>query len=296
MAFLSLILFGFFSLGACLDNPTTFLKRYGYLQSGYNDNNSFTSAIKKMQKFGNLPETGVLDKQTLKLMSTPRCGVSDHNYLGYSSSKWSKNVLTYKIINHTPDLGPAETARIIQEAFNKWSQVTPLTFTRGYGATDMTVDFGNLRHSSCGYDFDGPGGVLAHAFFPTDGRTHFDEDEHFTDKNTAGTNLLWVAAHEFGHALGLEHSTVQGSLMYPYYQGYKEPFVLHQNDISRIQQLYGGSGGATVPPTPITTLSPGACTNFYGDSHCDSIKYGCAWDHWKDYMRTNCYKTCFCKV
>ncbi|XP_002164557.3 matrix metalloproteinase-27 isoform X1 [Hydra vulgaris] len=293
MTFLMLTLLGFFTLCCALDDPVDFLKRYGYLQTGYSNPNSLTEAIKKMQKFANLPETGVLDKPTLNLMSTPRCGISDHDHSGYSSSKWSKTKLTYKIINHTPDLGLAETARIMQEAFNKWSQVTPLTFTRAQGTTDLEIDFANLRHSSCSWDFDGPGGVLAHAFYPPDGRAHFDDDEHFTDKKSTGTNLLWVAAHEFGHAIGLTHSSVQGSLMFPYYQGYQDPFVLHENDVSRIQQLYGGRGGATIPP-PKTTLSP-VCTNFYGDEYCKGIAYGCAYDHWKDFMSTNCYKTCFCK-
>ena len=292
MALSILLLVGFLTLCAAIDKPREFLKQYGYLQEGYSNTGSLTLAITKMQKFANLPETGVLDKPTLDLMSTPRCGVPDHLPFGFSSRKWGKNALTYRIINHTPDLGLRETARIIQEAFNQWSKVTPLTFTRTQGSTDMVIDFGNKKHSTCAYDFDGPGGVLAHAFFPPDGRAHFDEDEHFTDKTSSGTNLLWVAAHEFGHALGLDHSSVQGSLMYPYYQGYQDPFVLHQDDIRRIQELYGGNGGTTFPPTSVT--QPPVCTNFYGDDYCNGLKYGCAYDHWQDFMRTNCYKTCFC--
>ena len=110
------------------------------MQEGYSETNSLTLAITRMQKFANLPETGVLDKPTLDLMSTPRCGVPDHQHLSYSSRKWGKNSLTYKIINHTPDLGIAATARIIQEAFNQWSKVTPLTFTRTQGNTDMVIE------------------------------------------------------------------------------------------------------------------------------------------------------------
>ena len=83
------------------------------------------------------------------------------------------------------------------------------------------------------------GKVLAHAFFPSDGRAHFDEDETFTDGTYDGTNLLWVATHEFGHSLGIHHSDVRNAVMYPYYTGYVPNFSLQQDDINAIQSLYG---------------------------------------------------------
>lgn len=48
-----------------------------------------------------------------------------------------------------------------------------------------------------------------------------------------------MAAHEIGHALGLAHSNVAGSLMYPWYQGYTPSFQLHSDDIVAVQYLYG---------------------------------------------------------
>jgi predicted Zn-dependent protease len=48
-----------------------------------------------------------------------------------------------------------------------------------------------------------------------------------------------VAAHEFGHSLGLSHSSVQGAIMFPYYQSVDGSFLLHSDDITGIQAIYG---------------------------------------------------------
>jgi len=54
-----------------------------------------------------------------------------------------------------------------------------------------------------------------------------------------GTNLLSVAAHEIGHALGISHSSERGSLMYAWYDSYNPVLKLHYDDITAIQHLYG---------------------------------------------------------
>ena len=68
---------------------------------------------------------------------------------------------------------------------------------------------------------------------------HFDDDETYVIAKSTGTDLLWVATHEIGHSLGLEHSNKRGAIMFPWYQGYKEDFDLTADDVAGISQLYG---------------------------------------------------------
>jgi len=167
-------------------------------------------------------------------------------------SKWSKTDLTYKIHNYTPDMNKYQVDQSIRDALKLWSDQTPLTFRQVTGKADINIKFGRSNHGDY-YPFDGPGGTLAHAFFPQSGETHFDEDEDYDYKDGNGVNLMIVAAHEFGHSLGLAHSNVPGSLMAPVYQGYVENYKLDRDDIVAIQQIYGKKYTQTTTTRPTTT-------------------------------------------
>ncbi|ELT91654.1 hypothetical protein CAPTEDRAFT_219025 [Capitella teleta] len=259
--------------------PDQFLEKFGYLKelpSGVQrSEESRREAIKHFQRMAHLEETGVLDAPTRRQMKQPRCGMPDmmptqaevppgvsfdpgmnpQNYYvpGY---KWKKQALTWKAHNYSPDLDSGSQRRAFHKAFQYWSDVTPLTFAEtGASEADIDIQFARGQHSDGpGNAFDGPGGTLAHAFFPENGDTHFDEDEDWTQNTETGTNLEIVAAHEFGHALGLGHSNVRGALMAPYYQGYDPNFSLHDDDVRAIQSLYGSNQPAA--PTLTTTRKP----------------------------------------
>jgi hypothetical protein len=52
-------------------------------------------------------------------------------------------------------------------------------------------------------------------------------------------NFFTVAAHEFGHSLGLGHSKDRNSLMFAYYKDYSQLSTLPYDDAIGIQKLYG---------------------------------------------------------
>ncbi|KAK9991755.1 hypothetical protein SO802_026740 [Lithocarpus litseifolius] len=130
-------------------------------------------------------------------------------------SKWlaSKYNLTYGFLPSTP----AEAMNPVAQAFQTWAANTHFTFlrTQDYTNADLKISFHKGDHGDS-YPFNGAGGSIAHAFSPTDGRFHYDANEQWSVEATLGVvSYETVALHEIGHLFGLEHSSVEGAIMWP---------------------------------------------------------------------------------
>lgn len=227
----------------------TFLDDNQIHEPGVFDKNT-REALLSFQAARGMPLTGVLDMGTHAEINRHRCGFPDFpgggnrvNNFVVAGTKWPKTDLTYKISKFSGSgLSQADVEMAMEAAFGLWSDVTPLTFERvATNNADIDIRFEVRSHGSDCRPFDGAFNVLAHAFFPTDGRAHFDDEEPWrvdfppTDGNTI--DLISVAAHEFGHLLGLDHSFDRAALMFSDYLGPHR--FLAQDDINGIRNLYG---------------------------------------------------------
>ena len=85
-------------------------------------------------------------------------------------------------------------------------------------------------------------GVLAETFLPPPANGGTDAGDIIFNSTinwqiNSSYDLMTVAAHEFGHALGLGESTVSTAVMYGTYNGIKQ--ALTSDDISGIESIYG---------------------------------------------------------
>ena len=177
--------------------------------------------------------------------------------VGWDGAGQGSAELTYYIGEAPAEVGQETFESVIEQALKAWSDVVDITFTETEFANQL--DSLDITFRS----IDGRGGTLAQAYLPDDlnrsrlaGDVQFDSSENWevgNDQGSRATDLLYVAVHEIGHAIGLEHSDVNGSVLEPTVSPNQFFTSLDDDDRDAALALYAAAVVTVEPTDPDTT-------------------------------------------
>jgi hypothetical protein len=196
------------------------------------------------------PCSGALTTNGATTQSIPTYGY------GWDGPGLGAATVFYYYSNVTSQLNATAAKAEIARAMAQWANVVKVTWAPGTSATasrTVNILWATYAHGDS-YPFDGPGGALAHTFYPANPNPEpIAGDMHLNDSDSwhIGTNidLFSVTLHELGHALGLGHSDNPNDVMYPYY---KMTSGLAAGDIAAIRTMYAAQGTTSTSPLTLT--------------------------------------------
>jgi hypothetical protein len=184
-------------------------------------------AVQEFQYRSNLEPTGRVDAETREALSHRACGVPDtaevpHDEKWALEGKlWNKATIRWKVTQYPPaaEMSQSNVHDAIAASLAAWG--TNHTFVR---ATDSVFDIeikffkSGAANAPAGWPAL-PGAARGRASQVAPFRVSFNDDENWwwasTGNPPAGKrDLGHTAIHEFGHTLGLNHSSVLADAMY----------------------------------------------------------------------------------
>lgn len=181
--------------------------------------------------------------------------------------KWTTSSVFYYVNPQSIYISSNAAISAVQQAAAGWSQQTQANIQLVYAGTttgsSLTLNNKNevfFRNGSNGsnvaetyYWWDGTGKLVDADIVFYEGAFHF----YTVSGCSGGIYVENVAIHEFGHALGLGHSSLSGATMAPSMSSYCDltQLTLEADDIAGIESLYPGGGSSTPAPTAPTSLA-----------------------------------------
>ena len=192
---------------------------------------------------------------------------------------WATGSVEYYINPANEDVPEADAAAAVQVGASAWGEQSSADIALSYaGLTSATnVGLDSVNRVLFRPDANGDAVASVYLWVDNDGMI-VDADIVFWDDSvpfyigtsgcSGGAYIEDVSAHEFGHALGLAHSSHHDDTMYGSPSGCStEPRTLSGNDIEVVEALYPPSGGEEIPAVPsnlTAAVNPAAPTSAVG--------------------------------
>jgi MYXO-CTERM domain-containing protein len=231
------------------------------------------------------------------LLPAPAAAWNSMGYLWSGDLDWSLNS------NGSSTMSFSQAQNILQDAYDEWEAPGCTDFNADYqGSTSRTSTSNSDGHTTHGFlqnwpsAFGSPTGVIGITWSSFLGGEYYEADVSFNeeiytfidgDPGGWGTtvDLNSIAVHEFGHSLGLDHSTSASSSMNPSYSSSDVEATLNSDDIDAICTLYPGSGSTpdpdddeVEPPTGDDNLEPNDVGADSSQVDCGDVIDGVALD------------------
>lgn len=188
----------------------------------------------------------------------------------YSSSghKWTVSTVPYYINPTNRDVSSAAALAALQDGAAVWASQSNANFAFKYMGTTSGSAFQYNKKNEVFFRNASNGSLVAETYrwYNASGDI-IDADIAFYDAaftftaDAGGCSGAMVidnfAAHEFGHALGLSHSSVSSATMYPASRTCSDAWMtLDQDDISGVEKLYPPTSSKSTDDVSTTNVKP----------------------------------------
>lgn len=188
-------------------------------------------------------------------------------------AKWNSSAVPYLINPANSDVTASAAQAAIQTGAGAWGTQSSANFSFVYAGLANDTATANDGRNVVMFRNATNGAALATTYSWWSGSTLQDADIIFWDAAytfytgssgcSGGAFIEDVATHEFGHALGLQHSTVTDATMYPSYSYCStDTRSLAADDIAGVEALYPPSSTATNTAPAVAITAPGAGASF----------------------------------
>jgi len=188
--------------------------------------------------------------------------VDAYSVLGYT---WAQSVVPYYINSANMDVPTAAIEPAIRAGADAWPLQSGASFAFNFAGYSTLSTVASEGTSLVFFRNASSGSALATTYTWFSGSRMLEADMVFWDAGfqfftgssgcSGGFYIEDIATHEFGHALGLGHSTLPAATMYPSISTCSQQArSLDADDIAGVLSLYPATTAAPTPPTSLRII------------------------------------------